>query len=252
MPAFLPILMFHTIDDGYSAISFAPKVFCSALGKLHDHGYRTLTLMEASEHLLHGIGFPSKALVLTFDDGYETVYKEAFPVLRHYGMTATVFLTVGNRKTDAGRLPSLEGRSMMSWSEIRQMQQERIDFGAHTLTHPDLTQLSTKQAESEICESKMIIEDALSVPVNTFAYPFGRYNERCREIVRQNFTLGCSDELGVMRSQSDRYALERVDASYFRRERLFDVILSPLFPWYIWARGIPRRIWPDVPALVAP
>ena len=248
MPVFLPVLMFHTIDDRRSVISFPPRVFRRAMGRLHDFGYRTLSLLEAWEHLRQGAKFPNRALVITFDDGYETVYKEAFPVLQYYGMSATVFLSVGNRKTNGGRLPSLEGRSMMSWSEIREMRQEKIDFGAHTLTHPDLTQLPTEQAESEICESKKIIEDALSAPVATFAYPFGRYDERCREIVRQNFTLGCSDELGVIRRGSDRYALERVDASYLRRDRLFDVILTPVFPWYIWARGIPRRIRPDVPA----
>jgi peptidoglycan/xylan/chitin deacetylase (PgdA/CDA1 family) len=222
-------------------------LFRRAMAKLHDCGYRTLNLLEAWEHLHQGAEFPSRALVITFDDGYETVYREAFPVLQRYGMSATVFLTVGDRKTDNGRLPSLEGRSMLSWSEIREMQQERIDFGAHTLTHPDLTRLSTETAESEICQSKAIIEDALSAPVDTFAYPFGRYDERCREIVRENFTLGCSDELGLIRAGSDRYALERVDASYLRRDRLFEIMLTGMFPWYIWARGIPRRIWPDVP-----
>jgi hypothetical protein len=44
--------------------------------------------------------------------------------------------------------------------------------------------------------------------------------------------------------------LERVDASYFRRDRLFDIILTPLFPWYVSVRGIPRRIRPDVPPFI--
>ena len=97
--------------------------------------------------------------------------------------------------------------------------------------------------------AKTVIENALSAPVDTFAYPFGRYDERCREIVRQNFSLACSDELGVIKASSDRYALERVDASYLRRDRLFDILLTLMFPWYIWARGIPRRIRPDVPSV---
>ena len=249
MPAYLPILTFHTIDERHSVISFPPRVFRRAMARLHDSGYRTLNLLEAWEHLRQGAGFPSRALVITFDDGYETVYKEAFPVLQRYGMSATVFLTVGDRKTGNGRLPSLEGRSMLSWSDIREMQRGRIDFGAHTLTHPDLTRLPLEQVQSEIFESKTVIENALSAPVDTFAYPFGRYDERCREIVRQNFSLACSDELGVIKASSDRYALERVDASYLRRDRLFDILLTRMFPWYIWARGIPRRIRPDVPSV---
>jgi peptidoglycan/xylan/chitin deacetylase (PgdA/CDA1 family) len=243
--------MFHTIDDRQSAISFPPQVFQRAIGKLHDFGYQTLNLLEAWEGLRQGTEFPKRALVITFDDGYETVYREAFPILQRYGMSATVFLTVGDQKTGNGRLPSLEGRSMLSWSEIKEMQRGRMDFGAHTLTHPDLTRLPIERAESEICDSKAIIEDALSAQVDIFAYPFGRYDERCREIVRQNFIVGCSDELGLVRAGSDRYALERVDASYLRRDRLFDIMLTRLFPWYIWARGIPRRIWPDVPSVSA-
>ena len=243
--------MFHTIDDRDSAISFPPQVFQRAIGKLHDFGYQTLNLLETWKGLRQGTEFPKRALIITFDDGYETVYKEAFPVLQRYGMSATVFLTVGDQKTGNGRLPSLEGRSMLSWSEIREMQRGRIDFGAHTLTHPDLTRLSTQLAKSEICDSKMIIEDMLSAQVDTFAYPFGRYDERCREIVRQNFIVGCSDELGLVRASSDPYALERVDASYLRKDRLFNIMLTRLFPWYIWARGFPRRIWPDVPSVSA-
>jgi len=215
--------------------------------RLHDSGYRTLNLSEVWEHLRQGAEFPSRAVVITFDDGYETVYKEAFPVFQRYGMSATVFLTVGDRKTTNGRLPSLEGRSMLSWSEIREMQRGGVDFGAHTLTHPDLTRLPFERVQTEICDSKAVIENALSIPVDTFAYPFGRYDERCREVVRENFTLGCSDELGVIRAGSDPYALERVDASYLRKDQLFGLLLTHMFPWYIWARGIPRRIRPDVP-----
>ena len=248
MPASLPILMFHTIDDERSVISFPPSVFRRAIARLHNCGYRTLNLLEVDEYLRRKLEFPSHTLVVTFDDGYETVYQEAFPVLQHYGMSATVFLTVGNHRRHNGRLVPLAGRSMLSWSEVREMWREGIRFGAHTLTHPDLTQLPLERAELEICESKKSIQDALSAPVETFAYPFGRYDERCRDIVSQHFLLGCSDELSMITAESDRFALERVDASYFRRDRLFDIILTPLFPWYVRVRGIPRRLRADVPS----
>ena len=115
-PVAVPILMFHTIDDRHSAISFPPQVFQRAIGKLHDFGYQTLNLLETWKGLRQGTEFPKRALIITFDDGYETVYKEAFPVLQRYGMSATVFLIVGDQKTGNGRLPSLDGRSMLSWS----------------------------------------------------------------------------------------------------------------------------------------
>ena len=76
--------------------------------------------------------------MITFDDGYRSVYEEAFPVLERYGMCATVFLTVGEDegKEPASRLPSLNGHPMLSWSEIREMNSAAMGVGAHTLTHP--------------------------------------------------------------------------------------------------------------------
>jgi peptidoglycan/xylan/chitin deacetylase (PgdA/CDA1 family) len=188
--------------------------------------------------------FPDRSLVITFDDGYQSVYSEAFPLLQRYGMSATVFLTVGEKgmATAAGRLPSLSGHSMLSWHEIREMQRWGIVFGSHTLTHPDLARLPLGQVEAEMSDSKAIIEDALSVSVTCFAYPYGRYNQRCRALAQQYFSCACSDKLGLITASSDSYALERVDAYYLRTHRLFDVMLTQLFPWYIRARSIPRRL----------
>jgi peptidoglycan/xylan/chitin deacetylase (PgdA/CDA1 family) len=131
---------------------------------------------------------------------------------------------------------------MLSWSEIREMHQCGITFGAHTLTHPDLTRLTFNQIKSEIYDSKAIIEDALSASVPCFAYPYGRYNDRIREFVRQHFTCACADKFGLITAKSEFYSLERIDACYFRTDRLFGVISTRLLPWYIWARCIPLRI----------
>jgi peptidoglycan/xylan/chitin deacetylase (PgdA/CDA1 family) len=150
---------------------------------------------------------------------------------------------------------------MLAWREMREMQHSGINFGAHTLTHPDLTRLPFDRVQAEVCDSKAIIEDALGAPVACFAYPYGRYDHRSREIAWQHFACACSDKLGLVAAGSDPYALERVDAYYLRTDRLFDpyalervdayylrtdrlfdVILTGLFPWYIRARSIPRRI----------
>jgi peptidoglycan/xylan/chitin deacetylase (PgdA/CDA1 family) len=131
---------------------------------------------------------------------------------------------------------------MLSWGEIREMRRSGIEFGAHTLTHPDLTRLSVKLAESEICDSKAIIEDALSTPSASFAYPYGPYDIRCREIVSPHFVCACSAQLGLVHASTDLYAVVRVDAYYLRTENLFSLMSSALFPLYIKARSIPRRM----------
>ena len=244
MPTTLPILTFHALEDRAAVIAVPPRVFAQGLARLHKRGYRTLSLLEAVECLRRNKPFPDRAFVITFDDGYQTVYEEAFPVLQRYGMSATVFLTVGARGTakPADRLPVLSGRAMLSWGEIWEMRRGGIEFGAHTLTHPDLTRVPFDQVEAEVHDSKVILEDTLGAPVASFAYPYGRYDDRSRELARQHFTCACSDQLGLLTAASDPYALERVDAYYLRTDRLFNVMVTRLFPWYIRARSIPRRI----------
>ena len=240
MSSSLSILTFHAVDDLASVIAFPPEVFENGMAQLHNRSYRTLNLVELTDYVRRGVPFPDNSVVITFDDGYRSVYEQAFPVLQSYGMTATVFLTVG--KTKKKRLPSMEGRSMLSWHEIKEMHRAGIAFGAHTLTHPDLTRLPAELLEAEVVGGKKVIEDALGCRVDTFAYPFGRYDERCRELVSRHFLCACSDRLGLCRSTSDRYAMERVDAYYLRTERLFHMMLTSVFPFYVHARAVPRRI----------
>src|SRR5262249_3339422 len=109
MAASFPALTFHTLDDRPSVIAFSPRMFQRGIARLHKRGYRTVSLLEAVDCLRRGTPFPDRSFVITFDDGYQTVYDVAFPVLQRYGMSATVFLTVGEKGTanPAGRLPSL-------------------------------------------------------------------------------------------------------------------------------------------------
>jgi peptidoglycan/xylan/chitin deacetylase (PgdA/CDA1 family) len=159
-------------------------------------------------------------------------------------MTATIFLITGTEgwRSPTSRLPDFEGRTMLSWNEIREMQHAGITFGAHTLTHRDLTRLSPDEVTAEVRNGKAVLEDALSATVDCFAYPFGRYDETSRIIVSEHFAYACSDTLGLLGSRSSLFAMERVDAYYLRTERLFGLMLSRWFPDYIRVRGMARML----------
>ena len=244
MSVSLPVLTFHALDDHASVISCAPHVFRQGLARLHARGYRTIPLAQAVACVRQRQPFPDRAFVLTFDDGYQTVYTQALPVLQRYGMSATVFVTLGAAELgeSAARRPPFEGRPMLSWLEMREMQQAGIEFGAHTLTHPDLTRLPAERIRIEMTGSKDHIEHALGKPVKSFAYPFGRYDARSREMAAEYFSCACGDTLGLLSARSDPYALERVDAYYLRTTRLFALMRTRLFPWYVVARNVPRRV----------
>ena len=239
MPA-LPILTFHALEERNSVLAFPPRHYEFLLTRLHDAGWHSITLGDAVTHLKQQRPFPLRSFVLTFDDGYESVYTRAFPILMKYGFSATVFLTTGANAN--ARLPSLNGLTMLRWNEIRAMHEAGIAFGAHTLTHPDLTQLDDAQIERELRDSQAIIADALGADITTFAYPFGRYDTRTRAIAARYFACACSDKLGLANTRSDLYTLERVDAYYLRDAWISNLVTSDVFPWYIRARNVPREL----------
>ena len=244
MTGFIPVLTFHSIDDGRAPTSFGPALFARGMETLALGGYRTISLAEAASLAAAKRPFPERSFVVTFDDGYKNVSESASPALAHHSFTATVFLTTGGgeRTGDGDRLPALFGGEMLSWGEIRIMNDAGIDFGAHTMTHPDLTRISHEDAAREIVSSRDVIARAIGAPVTTFAYPYGRYDAAGLEIAAREFKCACSDELGLFTASSDLHAIPRVDAFYLRGERLFRLVGSPKLPLYILLRGIPRTL----------
>jgi peptidoglycan/xylan/chitin deacetylase (PgdA/CDA1 family) len=245
MSTSLPVLTLHAIEDGSSTISFPPRLFRHGMARLHERGFRTLPLLDVVGDLRRRQPLPSQSLVITFDDGYRSVYEEAFPVLQEHRMSATIFLAVGKpgpARFPWQRLPSLEGRSMLSWAEIREMHRWGIAMGAHTLTHQDLTRLPVQRAEAEMRDSKATIEDALGAPVECFAYPHGRHDAPSRALARRYFFCACGDRLGLLRPGSDPYALERVETYYLTTARLFDLVPTRWLPWYLRVRSLPRAL----------
>ena len=239
----LPILTFHTLDDRPAVVAFPPHVFRRGIERLRAAGRRPVALDAVADQLQRGDALPSGAFVLTFDDGYRTVYDEAFPVLQAAGMSATVFLTIGEGPGAAGgRLPALDGRPMLAWSEIREMQRAGFAFGAHTLTHRDLTRLPAADVLTEMRASKETIEDRLGTAVTCFAYPFGRHDARCRALARELFQCACSDALGLVGARSDPWALERVETYYLRTARRFDLAFGPWLPHVLRVIDVPRRL----------
>jgi peptidoglycan/xylan/chitin deacetylase (PgdA/CDA1 family) len=239
----LPILTFHTILEDASPIAYPPGLFRHALNQLRENGYHTLALKDAIDALDRHGAFPERALVLTFDDGYRSVYETAFPLLREHGLTATVFVSTGDAGTDAaGRLPAYGGHERLSWEEIREMSVAGIEFGAHTRSHPDLTTLPADRLADEILRPREEIEHVTGIPVRSFAYPFGRWNQASLDQVRQAYTCACTDRLALADRRCDRFALPRIDAYYLRSRRLFGLFFSRSFPHYLRARNVPRTI----------
>ncbi|MBN2312744.1 MAG: polysaccharide deacetylase family protein [Sedimentisphaerales bacterium] len=168
-----------------------------------------------AQHIHNGTPLPSKAIAVTFDDGYRDNYENAYPVLEKYHIPATVFLTTDFIGT--GEIPRWEKGHytdektlMLSWRQVREMSDTGISFGSHTLTHPFLARIPRKQVEKETRLSKEIIEQKIGKSVTTFAYPSGNYNSDIKAIVKKaGYSAAVSTVSGYNFVHDDVHALKR-------------------------------------------
>lgn len=235
--------MYHALDETPSVITIPPGVFAWQMSWLHENAYQVISLRQLVQLRLDNKPLPVRSVVITFDDGFESVYRDAFPSLARYGFPATVFL-VGDycgRYNDWPDQPATVPRlSLSTWSQIREMRRHGIEFGAHTLSHPWLDRLSAEEAEYEILTSKTIIEEHLGHAVNLFAYPYGRYNAVVKQIVEREFMGACGTRLGLVDLNSDPFTLERVEILYLTHPLLFQGLSGPFFSGYLNLRRLLR------------
>jgi peptidoglycan/xylan/chitin deacetylase (PgdA/CDA1 family) len=103
----------------------------------------------------------NKVVILNFDDGYESQYTNAKPILDKYGYKATYYI-VCNYVGNSGRL---------TWEDITALSKEGYDIASHTMNHADLTKTSKKETEFEVGGSKQCLLDH-GITTSSFAYPF--------------------------------------------------------------------------------
>ena len=135
------------------------------------------------------ISFPkkNKKIVITFDDGFADNFLFAYEILKNLNIPFIIFLTVKFIGTEKlfPRYKDKEKDRFLNWDEVIEMLKNGVEFGSHSLTHPDLTKLEKENIEKEIIDSKKIIEDKTGKEVKFFCYPYGFYNKEVIEIVEK-------------------------------------------------------------------
>ena len=239
----IPILTYHSIDGSNSVISTAPNIFRLQMRFLRENNYNVLSLSKLVELFTQNKTIVPKTVTITFDDGFRNFYTQAFPVLEEYGFDATVFLVAdfcGKHNDWAGNPSALPRSELLSWREIKELNENGIEFGSHTRTHPDLTRISNTEARRELTESKSIIEEKLGTKVSTFAYPFGKYNPQIKRIAEYNYDAACSVNLGKTQPDSDFFSLARIDTYYLLNSKIFDALSTVNFDYYLKFRQTMR------------
>lgn len=239
----IPILTYHSIDDSGSVVSTPPRIFRQQMKFLHENDYNIISLSKLIELFNQKKTIARKTVTITFDDGFQNFYTEAFSVLAEYGFDATVFLVAdfcGKHNDWAGNPPELPRSKLLSWREVRELSKNSVEFGSHTRTHPDLTRISNAESQRELTESKSIIEGKIGTKVSTFAYPFGKFNSQIKRFAEGQYDAACSVNLGKTQPDSDFYSLARIDTYYLLNRKIFDALSTKTFDYYLQFRQTMR------------
>jgi peptidoglycan/xylan/chitin deacetylase (PgdA/CDA1 family) len=238
------ILSYHSICAGRPPLRISPALFAEQMEWLSRNA-RVVPLGGMVEALTQHESLPPRTLALTFDDGFRDFYTDAAPVLRRFGFAATVFLPTaycGRTNRWPAQPKWVEEQPLLDWSQILELAGQGIAFGAHGVTHRDLTELPEPDAELEILGSKREIEAQVGGRAEFFCYPYGRWNAGVRELVARHYRGACATVAGVVEPGADPFALPRVDAHYVRHPSLFRALFTGRFLAYVAGRRLIRRL----------
>ena len=163
----VPILMYHEINllpkNGPTELYVSKENFAQQLDTLKKEGYNTITMDQLYQHWEHKVPLPNKPIVMSFDDGYVSHYEYASVELSKRGMTGTFYIITNKLK---------EGK-VSSPKNLKKMYIEGMEIGSHTMTHLDVRYATNEQVETELRESKKILEGIINAKVEHFCYPIG-------------------------------------------------------------------------------
>ncbi|MFH0770918.1 MAG: polysaccharide deacetylase family protein [Candidatus Peregrinibacteria bacterium] len=219
-PQPIPILTYHYIAPVPAGKSFGlsipPPIFEKQLKALQSRGYRSFFVRDIPSFLHDPATLPSKAIVLTFDDGFRDFFLYALPLLKKYSVRATLYLVPG----------FLDTPGYLTTDQVRTILKSRlVEVGAHTMHHTNLTEIPLGEAKREITESKEWLEDTFGITVSTFAYPFGAHSPAIVAVVNKaGFSAAVSTDPGWMQSEHELFSLKRIRAGAFLGSRKWSVI----------------------------
>ena len=172
----VPVLMYHEIGDGPNELYVKTDDFSAQMDLLAKKGFATISVDQLYAALVRDGPLPDRPIVLTFDDGYESVYKTVFPILKKYGFSGVFFVPTH----------AVGSHNRVTWDELKEMQNGGMDIESHSDTHVDLEVISgdwTRLAR-ETGGARLALQSQLGTKVGYFCYPSGRYNEKVLEAIQ--------------------------------------------------------------------
>ena len=199
----VPILEYHMVNDEDPDNYVVSKAeFAQQMQFLQAKGYHAISLAEMMDGFSGKTALPDKPIVLTFDDGYADNYSNALPIMQQYGMKGTVFMIAG----------MVGEPDFLDWSQLQELKKENTEIGSHTVNHTDLKAADAQLRETELLQSKLVLEEKLGGNVEFIAYPYGQYDENIFTVLEKAGYRGAlTGKAGLNTGKEHPYCLKRVN-----------------------------------------
>ncbi|WP_200762906.1 polysaccharide deacetylase family protein [Nitrosophilus alvini] len=197
------IFVYHRFgDDRYPSTNTSIEQLRKDFEYLKTNGYEVIPLSRLTDAVKNSENIPDKWVVITIDDGYKSFYQNALYIFKEYGYHFTLF---------AATKPSLKGyKDFMRWEELKEASKYG-DIGLHSHSHPHLTHLSDEEIKKDTKTGIDLFEKYLGFRPNFYAYPYGEYDERVKNIIKSfGFKAICNQNAGAINKTSDIYDLDRI------------------------------------------
>ncbi|MCW3123423.1 MAG: polysaccharide deacetylase [Flavipsychrobacter sp.] len=216
----IPVLNYHAIDGNMAAnpdsrnVSVSLQSFKNHMEWLHKHGYKSISEADLRNLVLHRKPVSGKHMLITFDDGYYSLYQHAQPIMAQYGFTATLFLSTAyiGKPYGLSDFYFVGDDRQLSWEEIRSLSANGWSIQSHGDNHVKMNGLDKQTLIKEITDSKKAIEENLGKPVDSFAFPYGLYNKMVLDQLKATgYTMAYSVHSGLLSRSSQRMRIPRIE-----------------------------------------
>lgn len=199
----IPVLSYHQINDTeQNSMTVPTDVFQQQMAYLAENGYHTITPDELTAFLTDNQPLPDKPVLITFDDGYRDNFTNAFPVLKKYHMTATIFLV-------SDYMDRFD--KYLTWQQVKELSEYGIAMESHTLSHYVLTDLSPASLHQQLEGGKLATEWYTRQFTEYIAYPCGSVNESVlQEVKNCGYKGGFTVNYNLVQPGDNPYLLSRV------------------------------------------
>ena len=163
------VLMYHRFGENkYPTTNIRMDQFSDHIKELIKTKYNVIKIQDGLNAIQNISLIKDRSVIITIDDAYSSVFNNAWPILKKYGLPFTLFVStdVIDNKTPG----------YMSWEEIRILRDNGVTIGSQTKSHPHMHNLSENQIVKELEFSNSRFVQEIGSKPEIFAYPYGEYN----------------------------------------------------------------------------